>query len=506
MQSLLIVVGVMAAAAPVPAARAQDAPLRGFDAYVEQALRDWRVPGVAVAVVRNDSVVFSKGYGVRELGKPARVDGHTLFAIGSTTKAFTAAALAMLVDSGKVAWDDPVTKYLPWLELSDPYVTRELTVRDLLTHRSGLPRGDLVWYGSGLDRSEVLHHLRYLKPGWSFRSKYGYQNIMFLAAGEVVAAASGMSWGDFLKTRIFTPLGMSGTNTSVAALAGDVATPHKKIDDTVRVIPWRNIDNIAPAGSINSSVADLAQWLRLQLAGGTYGGRRLLSDSAVEEMHSPQMVIRISKDARDIFPDTHFLSYGLGWLLRDYHGKQFVGHGGAIDGMRAEIGLVPEAHVGVVVLCNLDGTSFPSAILYRALDAYLGAPPRDWSAVLLAATRKAEARGDSTDKAFEAKRVRDTHPSLPLERYAGSYVDSLYGTVEIAEQGDHLVARWGPAFTGDLTHWHFDTFKATWRDRGLGESYLTFSVDDEGKVASVEVREVGEFKRSTPPPTRQAGR
>src|SRR2546430_8356886 len=224
----LIVVGVIAAAAPVPAARAQDAPLRGFDAYVEQALRDWRVPGVAVAVVRNDSVVFSKGYGVRELGKPARVDAHTLFAIGSTTKAFTAAALALLVDSGKVAWDDPVTKHLPALELADPYVTRELTVRDLLTHRSGLPRGDLAWYGSGFDRSEVLRRVRYLKPRWSFRSKYGYQNIMFLAAGEVVAAASGMSWGDFPKTRVFTPLGLSGTNTSRAAPPGGVATPPKK--------------------------------------------------------------------------------------------------------------------------------------------------------------------------------------------------------------------------------------------------------------------------------------
>jgi CubicO group peptidase (beta-lactamase class C family) len=503
-----ILLGVVGAAWPVRNAGAQSPPLKGFDAYAEQALRDWRVPGMAIAVVRNDSVVFIKGYGVRELGKPALVDARTLFAIGSTTKAFTAAALAMLVDSGKVAWDDPVTKHLPWLELSDPYVTRELTVRDLLTHRSGLPRGDLVWYGSAYDRSEVLHRLRYLKPSWSFRSRYGYQNIMFLAAGEVVAAVSGRSWGDFLKARIFTPLGMSSTNTSVTALAaaGDVATPHKKIDDTVRVIPWRNIDNIAPAGSINSSVADLAQWLRLQLADGTYGGRRLLSDSVVEEMHSPQVVIRMNKESRELFPDTHFLAYGLGWLLRDYHGKQFVGHGGAIDGMRAEIGLIPEAHLGAVVLCNLDGTSFPSAILYRALDAYMGAPPRDWSAVLLAAARKAEAQGDSTEKAFEAKRVPNTHPSLPLERYAGTYLDSLYGTVEIAEQGDRLVARMGPAFVGDLTHWHFDTFKATWRDRGLGTSYLTFNVDAEGKVSSVEVLELGEFKRSAPPPGRQAGR
>ncbi len=502
---LILLLGIVSA---IPRhAWAQNPPLRGFDAYVDQALRDWRVPGVAVAVVRNDSVVFAKGYGVRELGKAARVDAHTLFAIGSTTKAFTAAALALLVDSGKVAWDDPVTKHLPALELADPYVTRELTVRDLLTHRSGLPRGDLAWYGSGFDRSEVLRRVRYLKPRWSFRSTYGYQNIMFLAAGEVVAAASGRPWADFLKTRIFTPLGMTETNTSVTALGdGDVAAPHEKIDDTVRAVAWRNIDNIAPAGSINSNVTDLAQWVRLQLGGGSVGGRRLLSDSVVEEMHTPQMVVRMSKEARETFPDAHFMAYGLGWFLRDFHGKKFVGHGGAIDGMRAEIGLIPEARLGVVVLCNLGGTSFPVAIMHRALDAYLGAPPRDWSGSLLAMERKAEARDDSTRKAFEAARVADTRPSLPLEKYAGTYDDSLYGQLEIAEQGGKLVARKGPAFAGDLTHWHFDTFKVTWRDRRLGTTYFTFKVDGEGKVSSLEVRNLGEFKRSAPPPARQAAR
>jgi CubicO group peptidase (beta-lactamase class C family) len=506
MTKLLILVLGVASAIPRMAS-AQNPPLRGFDAYVEQALRDWRVPGVAVAVVRNDSVVFIKGYGVRELGKPARVNAHTLFAIGSSTKAFTAAALALLVDSGKVAWDDPVTRHLPWFELSDPYVTRELTLRDLVTHRSGLPRGDLAWYGSGFDRSEVLRRVRYLKPRWSFRSTYGYQNIMFLAAGEVVAAASGRSWADFLKTRIFTPLGMTETNTSVTALGdGDVAAPHDKIDDTVRVIPWRNIDNIGPAGSINSNVTDMAQWVRLQLGHGSYGGRRLISDSAVEEMHTPQMVVRMSKDARETFPDAHFMAYGLAWFLRDFHGKKFVGHGGAIDGMRAEVGLIPEARLGVVVLCNLGGTSFPVAIMHRALDAYLGAPPRDWSGSLLALERKAEARDDSTRKAFEAARVPDTRPSLPLEKYAGTYDDSLYGQLDIAEQGGKLVARKGPAFVGDLTHWHFDTFKVTWRDRRLGSTYFTFAVDAEGKVPSLEVRNLGEFKRSASPPARQAAR
>lgn len=236
-------------------------PLRGFDAYVAEAVRHWAIPGLAVAVVKDDSVVYAQGFGVRRLGDTARVTSRTLFAIGSCTKAFTALALALLVDSGHVSWDEPVTRYLKGFELSDPYVTRELTVRDLLTHRSGLMRGDGLWYATPYDRAEVLRRVRYLKPSWSFRSRYGYQNIMFLAAGEVVPAVTGTRWDDFVRQRIFEPLGMTATGTSVAALdtSGDVATPHERIEGRERSVQWRNIDNIGPAGAINSNVLDMAQ-------------------------------------------------------------------------------------------------------------------------------------------------------------------------------------------------------------------------------------------------------
>ena len=470
---------------------------RGFDAYAERALRDWRAPGAAIAVVKNDSVVFARGYGVRALGKPDRVDANTLFGIASTTKAFTAGALAMLVDEKKLSWDDPVTRYLPWFQIEGPYITRELTVRDLLTHRTGLPRGDRLWYASSFSRTEVLHRVRRLEPRWSFRSHYGYQNIMFMAAGEVVAAASGMSWDDFVKSRIFTPLGMTRTSTSIRSLDGqsDVAMPHELRNDTVYVIPWRNMDNLGPAGSMNSSALDLAKWLRLQLASGVYRGRRLMSDSVVLEMHSPQTVIPMGKESREMFRDTHFMAYGLGWSLRDYHGRQMVSHGGVIDGMRTEIGLIPEEGLGIVVLANLDGTNLPTALLYRALDAYMGAPERDWSKVLLDARDKAEAKDDSARKEFEAARVPNTHPSLSLGSYAGTYSDSLYDDINVKLDGTSLVATMGPSYTGDLSHWHFDTFQVRWRDSSLGTSYFTFVLGADGKVKKLSVESLGDFER-----------
>jgi CubicO group peptidase (beta-lactamase class C family) len=441
--------------------------------------------------------VFARGYGVRELGKPDPVDANTLFGIASTTKAFTAGALGMLVDEKKLSWDDPVTKHLPWFQIEGPYITRELTVRDLLTHRTGLPRGDRLWYASSFSRMEVLQRVRRLEPRWSFRSHYGYQNIMFMAAGEVVAAASGMSWDDFVKNRLFTPLGMTRTSTSIRMLAGrsDVAMPHELRDDTVHVIPWRNMDNLGPAGSINSSALDLARWIRLQLADGVFQGRRLLSDSVVLEMHSPQTVIPMSKDTRELFTDTHFMAYGLGWSLRDYHGRQLVTHGGVIDGMRTEIGMLPEEGLGIVVLANLDGTNLPTALLYRALDAYMGAPERDWSKLLLDERRKSDAKSDSARKAFEAARVPNTRPSLSLESYAGTYSDSLYDDIDVKYDGRSLVATMGTSYTGDLSHWHFDTFAVRWRDPSLGRSYFTFVLGADGRVKTLRVENLGEFGR-----------
>jgi CubicO group peptidase (beta-lactamase class C family) len=256
---------------------AQNKNLKEIDEYATKAGQDWRVPGFAMAIVKDDSVIFAKGFGVRELGKSTPVDAHTLFAIASNSKAFTSAALAILVDEGKIKWDDPVTKYLPWFQLHDPYVTREMMVRDLLCHRSGLATfgGDLIWYNTTYDRNEVVRRIRYLKPASSFRSRYGYQNIMLIAAGLVIEAVTGKSWDDFIKERFFTPLGMTTSNTSITAFKStdNVATPHNEVDGKVNVIHYVNVDNIGAAGSINPCVAEMAQWLRLQLGRGTYKGK-----------------------------------------------------------------------------------------------------------------------------------------------------------------------------------------------------------------------------------------
>jgi CubicO group peptidase (beta-lactamase class C family) len=475
-------------------AHAQHAPLAGLDSYIEHAMRAWGVPGLAIAIVKDDSVVLAKGYGVRELGKPEPVDAHTLFAIGSNTKAFTAAAIGILVDEGKMRWDDPVTAYLPWFQLYDPYVTREITIRDLLSHRSGLGRqGDLLWYGSAYGRDEILRRVRYLHPTSSFRSQYGYQNIMYLAAGQALGAAAGRTWDEVIAERLFRPLGMTESNTSVTALQGetDVATPHLITDGTARPIPWRNIDNIAPAGSINSSVADMARWIRLQLANGGFEGKQIIRAQTIAELRRPE--IAIPSPADTLFPSTHFTLYGMGWVLQDYRGRELVWHNGGIDGMLSEVRLVPEAKLGIVILSNAEGHNMNPAIAYRIIDAYLGGPVRDWSAIFLARYRAALARQQAAEQAVVAARRPDTRPSLPLEQYAGTYADTLYGNATVTLEQGRLVLRYGPAFTGDLTHWHYDTFRVTWRHPRLGSSFVTFTLDARGKVADMDVQDITRF-------------
>jgi len=468
-------------------ALAQNGSLNGFDDYVNKALKEWEVPGVAIAIVKGDQVVLAKGYGVRKLGEPAPVDERTLFAIGSSSKAFTAAAVAMLVDEGKVKWDDPVTKYLPGFQMYDPYVTRELTVRDLLTHRSGLQRGDFLWYGTELDRDEILRRARLLKPTWSLRSTFGYQNIMFLAAGQLVAKVSGKSWDEFIQQRIFVPLAMNSSSTSINALktAADVATPHARVDAKVQVIPWRNIDNIAPAGSINSNVVDMAQWVRLQLNQGTLQTQRLFSPAVAKEMHASQTVIRFEPPYAMFYPDAHFLNYGLGWFLSDYRGRKVVEHGGAIDGMRGQVALMPEEKLGLVVLGNMNGSGLPVALMYRIFDAFLAAPPRDWSAEFLKNAKTLEEQAKAAEKKQESERVANTNPSLSLDKYAGTYKNELYGDVKVTHENSKLNVRYGPAFTGNLDHWHYDTFRARFFAAGDAKVFVTFALNAQGKIENL---------------------
>jgi CubicO group peptidase (beta-lactamase class C family) len=472
-----------------------DARLKEIDEYAQKAMRDWNVPGFAIAVVKDDKVIFAKGYGVREMAKPAPVDERTLFAIASNSKAFTAAAIGILVDEGKVKWDDPVTKYLPDFQLHDSYVTRELTIRDLLCHRSGLTTfgGDLLWYESSYDSKEILRRIRYLKPTSSFRSRFGYQNILFLAAGEIVTAVTGKSWGDFLRERFFNPLGMTSTVTTIRAFKpGDnVATPHNELDGQTRVIRYSNVDGVAPAGAINSNVAEMAEWLRLQLGRGKHNGKQIFSTAVSREMWTPHLMLPISEQGEKFIPSRHFYTYGLGWFLYDYHGRKVVSHGGGLDGMVSQVGMIPEENLGVVVLSNSE-TVLPSSLVNRVFDLFLGVPLRDWSAEFLA-QRKAtrEARKDD-EKKLEDERAKNTQPSLPVARYAGSYAGEMYGEAKVLVENGKLVLRLTPSpnFVGDLEHWQYDTFRVKWRSSivyPFPKGFVTFILNARGQVDEMKL-------------------
>jgi CubicO group peptidase (beta-lactamase class C family) len=499
-----------------PALQAQtlEERLKEIDDYATKAGQDWKVPGFSMAIVKDDKVVFARGYGVRELGRAEPVDKDTLFAVASNTKAFTSAALATLVDEGKLKWDDPVTKYLPWFQLYDPYVTREMTVRDLLSHRSGLATfgGDLLWYETNYTRDDIIRRIRFLKPVYGFRSHYGYQNIMFLTAGEIIPAVTGKSWDDYVREKFFTPLGMARTVTTYKQLMSsrNVATPHNEFEGRVRVIHYSNVDSAGGAAVINSSAAEMAEWLRLQLGRGTYNGKRIFSADRSREMWTPNTVVSgVGESAERFNPTVHFNLYGMGWFLSDYRGRKVVTHSGGLDGMTSRVALLPEENLGVVILTNSE-TPLQSFLWYKVFDVLTNAPPRDWSADYMARARAARARDEAEAKKVEAARIPDTKPSLPLSAYAGTYGGAMYGDAKVVEENGHLVVRLlpSPAYVGDLEHWHFDTFRIKWRESVVypyPRGFVTFTLDPQAHVSEMKIdvpnpdfdfKEL-EFKRST---------
>lgn len=494
--------GAGAAARPA-AARASANPLAGLDAWVAQALRDWEIPGVAVAVVKDDSVVFARGFGVRKLGTTDSVDANTVFGVASNTKAMAAASLAILVDEGKLSWDDRVIDHLPWFRLADPYATREMRIRDLLSHRSGLPAygGDINMWASTHSREEDVRRIRHLEPESSFRSEYAYQNSMFVAAGEVVEAVSGRSWDEFVAERIFRPLGMTRTSTAFAALTGEnAATGHlRRADGRTIPIAVRNIENIGAAAAVNSSARDMAQWLRVQLGRGTHGGlprgTRVFSEKAAHEMWAMHTPRRLAPDSLQAAPAASFAGYGLGWSLRDYRGRKMVSHGGWTDGMLSQTAMLPSERLGVVVLTNHHNRALAGAIVQRVFDAYLGAPDSiDWSTYFLERTRRGEQRAAEAEAKLQRERAKGTRPSLPLARYAGRYRNPVYGDVVVAHEGGKLAIRMleSPTFVGTLEHWHYDTFRPAWQDPVLESHLVPFTLDATGTPVSFRLG-VGEF-------------
>jgi CubicO group peptidase (beta-lactamase class C family) len=476
----------------VQAQQAQQAPPADLDAYVARAMRTFEVPGMAVAIVKDGRVALLKGYGVRKLGESTPVDENTLFGIGSNTKAFTAAALATLVDEGKISWDDPVYERLKGFEMYDPYASKEMRIRDLLCHRSGLGLGEgdlMFWPHTTFTRDDVVYRVRYLKPKTSFRTTYAYSNLMFVTAGQVVAEVSGKSWDEYLRVRIFLPLGMNNTNTSSTAYkAGDDwATPHSKVDGKLQPIALENLDNAGPAGSINSSVADLSKWVLMQLNRGKIPGTetRIFSEKVSQDMWAQQMIVPVRQAPSELKNlQAHFAGYGMGWALRDYKGRKLVSHSGGVAGYVTRVMLVPEENLGVVILTNAEEDAAFESVLFHILDGYLGGPTEDYIAGSKAVDDKQRKEADETMAKAAQQRASESQPSLPLEKYAGDYADPWYGKATIRPENGALVLNFEHTVHGlaDLQHWQYDTFKAHWRDRGVEDAFVTFALKPDGSV------------------------
>jgi CubicO group peptidase (beta-lactamase class C family) len=483
-------------------AAAQQRPLDGFDAYVAKAVSDWRVPGLAIVVVKDTSVAFIKGYGVRELGKPDPVTVHTRFGNMSTTKAFTAMLVAMLADSARLSLDDPVQKHVPELQFADPYVTREITVRDLLAHRVGFGDPSYLWDESGLNFATIAHRLRFVPVQSSFRSRFQYNNVTYALAGEVAGRAAGTTWQSLLRTRILNPLGMTETYAGARELkaAGitDVTAPHGIVRDTVRVLPatMENTDNIGPAGSIFSSATDMVQWLRFLLDSGRVGGRRLISARNFAELFKAQQVVQRWFYPTATLTKPHFQAYGLGWILQDYRGEYIAIHTGSIEGRSAIVGLIPDRRVGVAIFTNLDHSELRHALMYTVFDRFIGpqSPVHDWSSEMRAMYTRIADSSATARRVEESRRIAGTRPTLPLERYAGLYADSLYGTATVQLRDGALTFRAGNAI-GRLEHWQYDMFRVVWMDPFWETSYAAFSLAPDGSVGQIELVDVGSYRR-----------
>jgi len=476
------------------------APPADLDAYVAQSMKTFEVPGMAVAVVKDGKILVAKGYGVRKLGDSTPVDEFTLFGIGSNTKAFTAAALATLVDEGKLSWDDAVYQRLPGFVMYDPYVSHEMTIRDLLTHRSGMGLGEgdlLFWPHTTYTREEVIYKLRFMKPQSSFRSHYAYDNLLYMTAGQIIPAVTGTSWDDYVRQRIFTPLGMTHSNVTNAHIGpgDDVAYPHSRVDGKLQVVPFEILDNAAPAGSINSCASDMAKWVQLQLNRGKFVDREgyLFSEQRSREMWTPQTILPTGNPPPALAGlKSNFADYALGWGLRDYHGRKLVGHTGGLSGFVSRVMLVPEENLGVVILTNAEEGGAFDSILYHVLDHYFHLPPTDWIGAFKSLKDAEEKDAAETMKKAEGARAANSKPSLPLEKYAGVYNDVWYGPITIRFENGGLVITFDhtPTMIGDLQHWQYDTFKAHWRARTIEDAFITFSLNPDGSIESAKMAAV----------------
>lgn len=468
------------------AAGAQPFDTKAVDRIVTSTMKSWQLPGVAIAIVKNDRVVFLKGYGTKELGGTEPVTADTLFQIASTSKAFTSTALAMLAAEKKLSFDDPVRQHVDYFHLADLCADSQVTIRDIVSHRTGLSRHDELWDNSPFTREDVVRRIGHVELSKPFRSAYQYQNIMFIAAGEVVGKASGMPWDEFVKTRIFAPLAMTHTVISDADWnAADHATGYQYDWKTGRISAQRPIDTatIGAGGAIKSSASDMANWLRFQLSNGAFNLVQLTDPEMIEETKTPNTVIRMEGLTREANTETNVMSYAMGWTVQDYRGELLVSHGGALNGFRTHVDLLPRRSSGFVIMTNVGRGLALVAMRNSLADLLSGKPGRDWNAYYLMVDRRSDEKGEAEKEARNAKRVPDTTPSRPLENYTGEYESPGYGVAKVSLVDGHLVLQWS-RMTIPLTHFHYDIFNATSEYDDVDEQ-VTFTLGDDRQVRSL---------------------
>jgi CubicO group peptidase (beta-lactamase class C family) len=459
--------------------------MESIERFVVEQLAAWEVPGCAIAAVQDGNVVLAAGWGRRDLGTQLPVTSGTLFAIGSATKAFTAATAGALVDDGLLEWERPLRDYLPDLRFHDTVVTDRLSVVDLLSHRSGLPRHDLAWVGHpGRSRAELVRRLRFLPLSRDLRQEFQYCNLGYLVAGHVVEALSGTPWEDYLRSRLLTPLRMDRSNLSVDDMRADPdhATAYERRQGVVVPVPLRPVTAMAPAGAVNSCAADMARWLLAQLGGGQVDGQTVMSPGTVARQHTPHMVLPEDRT----FPASTRHSYGLGWTIGRYRDRRLAQHAGGIDGFQTECMLLPDDGIGVAVMTNTSSSTMAPVVAYRVLDELLGLEPLDWFSSFKA---RFDAATAGSREARGARRVvRDAPLPRPLDAYAGEYEHPGYGTLAITVEGGTLQPRLG-TMDISLTHRHYETFDLEWHE--LGDQPHTFPLmflsDPDGDITALTV-------------------
>ncbi|SRR5579875_1144646 len=466
--------------------------LAGFEDDVHAVLRDGKVPGAAVIIIKDDEVLLSQGFGKRNVAADLDVTTRTLFPIGSSSKAFTATAIAMLVEEGKLEWDTPIRHYLPTFKLHDQFATERITVRDLLSHRSGLPRHEFLWYGSNMTRKEMVEHLAYLEPSADFRARYQYNNLMYALAGYLIEQVTGQSWEEFVATRIFKPLGMSASNTAVedSRNTDDYALPYEEKKGKIVEVPFYSIfQAMGPAGSISTNLEDIKHWLRFQLNEGRHGETQLLAAEHLGQNHTPHMVVPAGEEVpMGKYAEVASWDYGQGWFIGTYRGHRMVQHGGSIDGFMAEVVLLPDDHIAMAVFTNRGSTFVPYVIAFTAVDRLLGAEKVDWNGRLQKALAdlKAQAEKQLAELQKAGPAIPGTHPSHALDAYCGRYENPGYGVVTISEVDDHLQFTYN-AIPSPLTHVHYDIFELN-LERFEFKAKVSFATGERGDIESLAVK------------------